>query len=55
MRLTYNQRNWGFWLRYLYLRYVKGVRWNHKHVYRIYRSLELSLRIKPKQRFIMLG
>ena len=37
---------------YLYLRNVKGFRWNHKRVYRIYRSLELNLRIKPKKRLI---
>ena len=52
VRLTHNQRNWGFGLCYLYLRNVKGFRWNHKRVYRIYRSLELNLRIKPKKRLI---
>jgi len=52
VRLTHNQRNWGFGLCYLYLRNVKGFRWNHKRVYRIYRSLELKLRIKPKKRLI---
>ncbi len=29
IRLTYNQRNWGFGLCFLYLRNVKGYRWNH--------------------------
>jgi putative transposase len=50
VRLTHNQRNWGFGLCYLYLRNVKGFRWNHKRVYRIYKELELNLRIKPKKR-----
>jgi putative transposase len=50
LRLTENQRNWGFGLCFLYLRNVKGCRWNHKRVYRIYRELELNLRIKPKKR-----
>jgi putative transposase len=50
LRLTHNQRNWGFGLCYLYLRNVKGFVWNHKRVYRIYRLLELNLRIKPKRR-----
>ena len=50
MRLTSNQRNWGFGLCYPYLRNVKGFRWNHKRVYRVYRELELNLRIKPKKR-----
>ncbi len=50
VRLTDNQRNWGFGLCFLYLRNVKGYRWNHKRVYRIYRELELNLRIKPKKR-----
>ena len=52
LRLTHAQRNWGFGLCYLYLRNVKGFRWNHKRVYRIYRELELNLRIKPRKRLI---
>jgi putative transposase len=39
LRLTHNQRNWGFGLCYLFLRNVKGFGWNHKRVYRIYRLL----------------
>lgn len=52
LRLTHNQRNWGFGLCFLHLRNVKGHRWNHKRVYRIYRELELNLRIKPKKRIV---
>ena len=52
IRLTHNQRNWGFGLCFLYLRNVKGYRWNHKRVYRIYRELELNLRIKPRKRIV---
>ena len=52
IRLTHNQRNWGFGLCFLYLRNVKGYRWNHKRVYRIYRELELNLRIRPKKRLV---
>lgn len=52
IRLTHNQRNWGFGLCFLYLRNVKGYPWNHKRVYRIYRELELNLRIKPKKRLV---
>ena len=52
IRLTHNQRNWGFGLCFLYLRNVKGFTWNHKRVYRIYRELELNLRIKPRKRLI---
>jgi len=52
IRLTHHQRNWGFGLCFLYLRNVKGYGWNHKRVYRIYRELELNLRIKPKKRLI---
>jgi putative transposase len=50
VRLTDNNRNWGFGLCYLYLRNVRGLQWNHKRVYRIYRELELNLRIKPRKR-----
>jgi putative transposase len=52
IRLTHNQRNWGFGLCFLHLRNVKGFGWNHKRVYRIYRELELNLRIKPKRRIV---
>ncbi len=52
VRLTHNQRNWGFGLCFLYLRNVKGFGWNHKRVYRIYCELELNLRIKPKKRLV---
>lgn len=52
VRLTHNQRNWGFGLCFLYLRNVKGYPWNHKRVYRLYRELELNLRIKPRKRLI---
>jgi putative transposase len=52
IRLTHNQRNWGFGLCYLFLRNVKGLVWNHKRVYRIYRELELNLRIRPKKRLV---
>jgi putative transposase len=50
LRLTGNHRNWGFGLCYLYLRNVKGFKWNHKRIYRIYKALELNLRIKPRKR-----
>ena len=50
LRLTETHRRWGFSLCFLYLRNVKGFKWNHKRVYRIYRELELNLRMKPKRR-----
>ncbi|MVA59650.1 IS3 family transposase [Agrobacterium vitis] len=48
--LTRAKKSWGFGLCFLYLRNVRGHRWNHKRVYRIYRELELNLRIKPRKR-----
>ena len=45
LRLTTTYRRWGFGLCFAYLRNVKGFGWNHKRVYRIYRELELNLRI----------
>lgn len=50
LRLTETHKRWGFGLCFLYLRNVKGYGWNHKRVYRIYRDLELNLRIKPRCR-----
>ena len=50
LRLSTTYKRWGFGLCFLYLRNVQGYGWNHKRVYRIYRELELNLRIKPKRR-----
>lgn len=50
LRITDSQRNWGFGLCFLYLRNVKGFRFSHKRVYRIYCELSLNMRIKPKKR-----
>lgn len=50
MTLIEAHRAWGFGLCYLYLRNVLQQPWNHKRVYRIYRELELNLRIKPHKR-----
>jgi putative transposase len=52
MGLTQAHRRWGFGLCFLYLRNVQGQIWNHKRVYRIYRELELNLRIKPRKRLV---
>ena len=52
IRLTDNNRSWGFGLCYLYLRNVKDFKWNHKRIYRIYKALELNLRIKPRKRLV---
>ena len=50
LRLCMTHRRWGFGLCFLYLRNIKGYGWNHKRVYRIYKALELNLRIKPKRK-----
>ena len=50
LTLTETHTRWGFGLCFAYLRNVRGFRWNHKRVYRIYRELELNLRIKPRAR-----
>ena len=50
LRLSTTYKRWGFGLCFLYLRNIKGYGWNHKRVYRIYRELELNLRIKPRSR-----
>lgn len=52
VRLTTTIKDWGLGLCFLHLRNVKGFDWNHNRVYRIYRELELNLRIKPKKRII---
>ncbi len=31
---------------------MKGFKWNHKRVYRIYKELEFNLRIKPRKRLV---
>lgn len=48
--LSKAKKAWGFGLCFLYMRHVKGHPWNHKRVYRIYRALELNLKIKPRRR-----
>ena len=50
LKLTETHKRWGFGLCYFYLRNVKKFEWNHKRIYRIYRELELNLRIRPKRR-----
>ena len=50
IQLTNDHKTWGFKLCFLYLRNVKQYKWNHKRVYRIYKELELNLRIKPNKR-----
>jgi hypothetical protein len=56
LHLTDNHRSWGFGLCYLCLRNVRGFKWNQKRVCRIYKELELNLRIRPKViRFADLG
>jgi hypothetical protein len=49
-RLAESKPRWGFGLMFDWLR-MRGHDWNHKRVYRVYKELELNLRIKPKRRF----
>lgn len=48
-RLAATHPRWGFGLMFGWMR-NKGYSWNHKRVYRVYRELEMNLRIKPKRR-----
>ncbi len=50
LRLATTYKQWGFGLCFMYLRNTKGFKWNQKRVYRIYKQLELNLRIKPRRR-----
>jgi len=52
IRLTHNQKSWGLGLCFLFLRNVRGYRWDHKRVYRIYRESELNFRINPRKRLV---
>jgi len=45
-------RSWGFGLRYVCICNVKNDTWTHKRIYRIYRELELNLRIKARKRLV---
>lgn len=49
LRLAESKPRWGFGLMFDWTRH-HGYDWNHKRVYRVYRELELNLRIKPKKR-----
>jgi putative transposase len=52
-RLAESRPRWGFGLMFDWIRLQAYPRkgWNHKRVYRVYKELELNLRIKPKRRF----
>lgn len=47
--LAARQPRWGFPKMYAYLK-NQGRSWNHKRVRRIYRAMQLNLRVKPKKR-----
>ena len=49
-RLAASRPRWGFGLMFDWIR-MHHDDWNHKRVYRVYKELELNLRIKPKRRF----
>ncbi len=51
IKLTDNNRNWGFGLCYLYLRNLKGFKWNHKRVYRVYKELVAQPQNQTSQTF----
>jgi putative transposase len=40
IKLTDNNRNWGFGPCYLYFRNLNSLKWDHKRVYRAYKDLE---------------
>lgn len=52
LRLAESKPSWGFGLMFDWVRHRDdpAMNWNHKRVYRVYRELELNLRIKPKKR-----
>mgnify|MGYP003521072096 CR=1 FL=1 len=47
--LAEDHQTWGFWMMHNRLRNL-GFAWNHKRVYRIYKSMKLNLRYKRKKR-----
>lgn len=47
--LAKSHETWGFWMMHHRLRNL-GFPWNHKRVYRIYKSMKLNLRNKRKKR-----
>ena len=49
VRLAASRPRWGFGLMFDWTR-LHEHKWNHKRVYRVYKELELNLRIKPKKR-----
>ena len=44
------RKTWGLGLCFLHLGNIKGHRWNHRRVCRIYCALKLNLRIKARKR-----
>jgi putative transposase len=52
LKLTDNLRGSSFGLCYWYLRNAKHFAWNHKRIDRIYRQLELNLRLKLRKRLV---
>jgi putative transposase len=52
IKLTDNHRSCGLGLCYFCLRNVKGFKWNHKRVYRIYKEQKLNLLTKLRKRLV---